>query len=106
MTSGLLPTLQLFAPHAGTFAVVFVQHIAAYPARAAMRPYVPPRIQWFVLRIATQPMPCCAASSMARVMPKAAFVQPTPRFPFQRSSAPKAASSLGSAFGSTEPLSM
>ena len=47
-----------------------------------------------------------AASSMARVMPKAAFVQPTPRFPFQRSRVPNAASSSGSAFGSTEPLSM
>ena len=39
---------------------------------------VPPRIQWFVFLSATTPMPCCFASSIARLAQREALEGPAP----------------------------
>ncbi len=84
--------------------MVFVQQMPTNPLRAAWRPYAPPRIQWLVFRMATQPTPERAASSIALSIAENAFVHPMPLLPFHRSRAPKDSSMTGSAAGSICPL--
>jgi len=75
------------------------------PASAACQPYVPPLIQWLVLRKATNPIPWRLANSMARFVHFIALMMPGPRFPSHLSMLPKVSTLLASAPTFTRPFS-
>ena len=74
---------------------VLVQAMAMRPASAARQPKAPPRIQWVVLRKATMPTPCSAASAIARSVATRALRMPGPPAPVLHLDRAEAADQLG-----------